>query len=426
MKRKGRGFSAPAMFFSFFLCLLLTSCGEATQKTSQEPEMVETETTIKEDKSMENVAILAYKVPEILPGILVNSDGYQAKSEKRAVFWGNDSADTFEIRKKDNDATVFAGPISWEKDKKLGYGDFSRFSEDGEYYIFCPVLGSSRSFLIKSKYLGETFDSLVDQIKEKARSNEAAIDEIAELLLLYEWYPELFGDEDANKIPDVLEFVAGWSEREEAADLRTAAVLAKFSFLYKGYDVKLATRILNKASGIYDQNGNGAGEDSDRFFALTELYRATGLFKFRQAIEDYDTFFSKNTDYLKYDGYLFGTMTYITTHQKISMDLCQNLLNDMNARAQEKASYFKDLVDPVESKNNGEKDILQDARVIMAANYVMNNIEYNRMIGEAWNYVSGQNEFSKSYREAATELSGYLMMAGQLHAVEDKLYIEEG
>lgn len=412
--------------FSFFFCVLLGGCKEIAEP---EPEVqVQPQTVMMEaDTSMEKVAVLSYEIPEIHPSILVNQDGYQARREKRAVFLDHGNEDTFQVRKTSDNQVVLEGDILWQEKEgsRIGYGDFTNLLEEGEYYFFTSTFGASKDFTISGDYFEKRQETLVEAVKDKARDNEATLPEITELLVLYEWYPEIFEDADENQIPDVLEFIAGWSEREESESVETAAVLAKFSFLYRTFDMKFATKILNKASTVYRKAPDKEGMDASHFFALTELYRATGLYAYRVAIEKYQEFLEKNTDFLYREGYLYGTMTYIMTHQKVKLELGKLLLSQVNAKAEENANYFQELIQPTMAKNNGPEEIMERSRIIIAANYVMNNLEYNRIIEGAWDYLAGQNESSKSYFEERESEAGYLLLVGQLHAVEDRLLFAE-
>ena len=56
--------------------------------------------------------------------------------------------------------------------------------------------------------------------------------------------------------------------------------------------------------------------------ALTELYRAAGLYTYRNQILEYKDFFEDNTSYLEETAYLYGSMTYLATRQPVDVDLC--------------------------------------------------------------------------------------------------------
>lgn len=88
------------------------------------------------------------------------------------------------------------------------------------------------------------------------------------------------------------------------------AVMAKFSYLYQKYDVQYATQCLQHASSVYTKLMSTSGRDAEKFMALTELYRAAGLYTYRNQILEYKDFFEDNTSYLEETAYLYGSMTY--------------------------------------------------------------------------------------------------------------------
>ena len=48
-----------------------------------------------------------------------------------------------------------------------------------------------------------------------------------------------------------------------------------------------------------------SGRDAEKFMALTELYRAAGLYTYRNQILEYKDFFEDNTSYLEETAYLY-------------------------------------------------------------------------------------------------------------------------
>lgn len=85
---------------------------------------------------------------------------------------------------------------------------------------------------------------------------------------------------------------------------------------------------------MYGQAQTTLNKDADRFFALTELYRATNLSTYRNRILDYAGFFENNSSYPEEVEYLYGSMTYLMTRQKVDMSLCETLMNNIMDRGQ--------------------------------------------------------------------------------------------
>ena len=406
--------------FSFFIFMFFSACGQPIEETLTEGEL---KPSINQTQSMEQVAVLAYELPESKPSILISFRGYQAKREKQAVFTSAYPIDSFEVRRATDDQVVLEKTVNYSKaeDGTVGTGSFSELVDEGEYYIFATGVGRSKQFHVCKSFFAEEFLYMTDRVRDKARENQASLHELAQLLMMYEWYPALFPDEDENGIPQILEFLAGWSEREENATMLTAGVMAKFSFLFQDYDRKLATKLLNKACTFFEQEKEGQGTDADYFFTLTELYRATGRYEYRKAIEEYVEYFKNHIDFLDREGYLYGAMTYLATYQKVNLELCNLLMEQINRKAEENAESLTKLTDPAAGKNNGPGQLFEQAYVVAAANFISNNPEYNRIVEKVWDYFAGQNSTSLDYISQCDDYAGYLLLLGQLYAVEERL-----
>ena len=204
-----------------------------------------------------------YEVPESLPSILVDQQGYAVSSSKIALFCGEELPETFEIIDTADGQSVYTGRIEQrgydeETGTFISYGDFTSFRTEGSYYIEAAVIGQSYTFDIAENPYEELYDVALKQYyynrcgltlstelageaahnachtKEAQMKDEASVkldvsggwhvDEIATrdvptgcstvnyLLLAYELYPEVFDDEvgipeSGNGIPDVLDEV---------------------------------------------------------------------------------------------------------------------------------------------------------------------------------------------------------------------------
>lgn len=204
-----------------------------------------------------------YEVPESLPSILVDQQGYAVSSNKIALFCGEELPADFEIIDAENGQNVYTGKIERKGyDEETGacisYGDFTSFQTEGTYYIEAAVIGQSYTFEIAKNPYRELYDAALKQYyynrcgltlsselageaahnachtKEAQMKDEASVkldvsggwhvDEAAtrdvptgcstvdHLLLAYELYPEVFDDavgipESGNGIPDVLDEV---------------------------------------------------------------------------------------------------------------------------------------------------------------------------------------------------------------------------
>lgn len=204
-----------------------------------------------------------YEVPESLPSILVDQQGYAESSNKIAFFRGEELPETFSVVDAENGKSVYTGTIEQKgRDEESGvfisYGDFTSLRTEGTYYIEAAVIGQSYTFEIAENPYQELYNAALKQYyynrcgltlstelagdaahnachtKEAQMKDEASVkldvsggwhvdgsgtrdvptgcSTIDHLLLAYELYPEVFSDEvgipeSGNGIPDVLDEV---------------------------------------------------------------------------------------------------------------------------------------------------------------------------------------------------------------------------
>lgn len=204
-----------------------------------------------------------YEVPESLPSILVDQVGYACRSDKLALFLGEQLPETFSVVDDESGQVVYTGQIEERETEDEGglpvrYGDFTELVTPGHYYIQAAMVGQSYAFEIaedpyedlyhaalKEYYYNRCGLTLSSEIAGEAARNachtgEAQlrgepdtrldvsggwhVDEMSSrdvaigcrtvnyLLLAYELYPEVFDDnvgipESGNEIPDVLDEV---------------------------------------------------------------------------------------------------------------------------------------------------------------------------------------------------------------------------
>ena len=158
------------------------------------------------------------------------------------------------------------------------------------------------------------------------------------------------------------------------------------------------------------------GKDADYFYALTELYRATGLHTYRNQIQDYASYFQGNSSYLGEASYLYGAMTYLVTRQQVNVELCNTFMSDIMDRGEEVSNLYEDLIHPVTAKNNGVNDLLNRAQELFSCNYILNNYEYTHIIEEFLDYLMGRNLESVCFYPEEGVKRGYLLLLSQLAA----------
>ena len=422
MKRFGK--RVAAAWAGIFLAVL-SGCGmQEEQENSGSPYLAV--------EGMESTPVVDYSVPRTLPNVLVDVRGYTAECEKRAAVKGRELPESFRLIDAETKEEVYSGQlekVTYNEELGLytGVACFDDYSKEGTYYLECDMVGQSYRFGIENSMYTELFQETYDIQMEACRDHSLTISDAMSLLVAYEWYSEVFPEENGDQIPDVLKSLQSWitfmeeSEPDDGDEALYAAFLAKFSYNYQKYDQAYATDCLRRASTVFGQAQTALSRDADAFFALTELYRATGLYTYRSQISDYKSFFENNGSYLEEASYLYGTMTYMATRQKVDVELCALFMNNLTNRGEEISKRYEDMIHPVAARNNGADDLLKSAVELSCANYVLNSYQYTQITEEFLHYLMGQNVESVCFYPEEGDRSSYMLLFAQLA----KIHMEE-
>lgn len=374
--------------------------------------------------AMEDIPVVDYVTPRMSCNILTDLEGYSSEGKKEVAVKGRELPEEFRLVDASTGETVYRGILEdtaylEAQELAIGYADFSDFSQEGKYYLECDIIGQSYRFEIRDQHIGELFSEDYERMASSSRAGTLPVEDAVLVLEAFEWYSEIFPDENYDKTPDILADLRTWITYMEAdPDMEEtalyAAFLAKFSYNYQNFDRQYATDCLKRASTVFGQNQGAAGMDADNFFALTELYRATGLSTYGNKIIQYKSFLKSDSAYLEEAGYLYGGMTYIVTRQNVDMDICDVFMVDMKARAEEVSNNYQDMIHPVNARNNGTEDLLKSAIEVSCANYVTNNYQYTGIVEEFLHYLMGENLDSVNFYEQDSEKAEYLLLLAQL------------
>lgn len=257
------------------------------------------------------------------------------------------------------------------------------------------------------------------------------------LLLAYELYGDVFTDEigipeSGNEIPDVIDEVkyeidwllkmqdntsgavysavsvvdnsaASYQLYTEAvtmdATIHFAATMAKFSYLYKNYDMNFATQCLKAADRAYRYAEKYLGDVSaeDYFYASTELYRASGALGYRKAAQDYLS--SVDRPDMENDYVFWGCVTYLSTKQSVDTNLCNKAISIL-LQYVETISYgsknSKYLTEGNKEQDNNS-ELLQKMARMAVVDHIISNHEYTTVLENHLHYFLGRNAQSISY-----------------------------
>lgn len=417
-------YSAFSLWMVMCLVLSLVGCGTSAG-TSHTEELVMEETTYQLLEAPE----LSYEVPEMLPGIKVAVAGYDNGEGKEIHFSGAKLPEEFTLIDSENGVTVYRGrlsDVSYNKDTGIysAVGDFSDYQNEGDYYVFAPILGYSYSFPIIEKgketflenaYLG--LDSMA-QTKEGVVENEEAV---LLLLLTYELYGTYIKQQEEG-VPQILQITTKYVEKcisqrelltetDVKDDFQLAAVLAKYSYVYQEYDKQKADEMIKLAATLWKQANDALVADAlypveNRMLAAAELYRATGLWSYRQVVEQMVKESNIKGTLLETREDLLAAVTYVATKQRVSVDVCSTLMKEIMERAEgiatsaERTSATLGGVSDAVALDN----ILWNMVILCVVEYVITNYEYGNIIKNQYYFLLGRNARGYNYKD--TDMAG--------------------
>lgn len=261
------------------------------------------------------------------------------------------------------------------------------------------------------------------------------------LLLAYELYGSVFTDEigipeSGNGIPDVLDEVkyeidwllkmqdsasgAVYSavsviENPDAAyvlyvepatmnaSIQFAAAMAKFSYLYQGYDRNFATQCLRAADRAYryvEQYPESIPQE-EYFYAAAELYRATGSYGYHNTVSKYLN--KENALDTENDYVFWGCVTYLATKQRVDVNLCEAVITDLLMDVEKislnsKSSKYLTEGNAQQSNNS---ELLQKMTRLAVVDHIITNHEYMMVLENHLHYFLGRNAQSVKYIDSA-------------------------
>lgn len=382
--------------------------------------------------SMEETPVVDYLVPQTLPGVLTDRRGYAVRDVKKAFVTGRELPETFAVVNAETGETAYYGTVrekayNAELERYVGYLDFSRVKEPGSYYVECDMIGQSYRFEIKERFYPELFQENYRETLKACEGGSLSVRGAIRFLGAYEWCGEIFPDQNRNSIPDVLEKLQGWVTYMEengagaGQEALYAAFLAKFSYNYKDYNYQYATECLKRAATVFGQATDAPDGDADSFYALTELFRATGLNTYRNRIAEYKGAFEDDRTYLEQESYLYGSMTYLMTRQKVDAELCEVFMYTVMNKGEEIIEQYWNMVSPAAWGTVSPDDLMKYAADLSCANHILNNYQYTNVIEEFLHYFMGRNPESVNFYENAEDRSGYLLLFAQLASTYENM-----
>lgn len=417
-------YSLLSLCMAMSLVLSLIGCSTGTTTTNAE-EMTKEETTYRLLETPE----LEYEIPEMLPGIKVAVAGYDNSEMKEIHFSGAKLPEEFSLIDSENGVTVYKGrltDVSYNKETGIysAVGDFSEYKNEGSYHVFAPILGYSYSFPIIEKgkdtflenaYLG--LDSMALTKEGVVENEEAAL----LLLLTYELYGSYIKKQEEGT-PEILEITTKYVEKcisqrelltetDVKDDYQLAAVLAKYSYVYQEYDKQKADEMIKLAATLWKQANESFAADAlypveNRMLAAAELYRATGVWSYRQVVEQMVKESSNKGTLLDTREDLLAAVTYVATKQRVSVDICTTLMKEIMKRAEEIAASAERTATALGGVSDAVAldNILWNMVILCVVEYVITNYEYGNIIKNQYYFLLGRNARGYNYKD--TDMAG--------------------
>ena len=263
------------------------------------------------------------------------------------------------------------------------------------------------------------------------------------LLLAYELYPDDMGDdmgipESGNGIPDLLDEVKyeiDWLLKMQDAKsgavyasvssvdnmtagyilyidgitmdatIHFAATMAKFSYLYQSQDREFATQCLKAADRAYRYAENYLADISQEqyFHAAAELYRATGGYQYHSVVKSYLT--QNPEPDLENDFVFWGCVTYLSTKQKVDMNLCNSVTQNLMRKGETISYTSKDskLLVATDEKQGSNAGLLRSMTRLAVVDHIITNHEYATVLENHIHYMLGRNLLAISYLDGEGE-----------------------
>lgn len=308
---------------------------------------------------------------------------------------------------------------------------------------------------------------------EKTRDVKTGCETLTNLLMSAEFYPEEQSDatgikESGNEIPDIIDeaaYEALWLLKMQ--DIKTGAVysgiletngnakleessmeacqyfiiaMAKFSYSMKNYDNTFATECLRASDAAWkyvesirnskkeeDKELQEQIDESLRFYGATELFRASGAYRYHTVIKEY---VQNTTDETKWtrEEYL-GIYTYLATRLYVSKSICEEWMKQIMDLGETIASESKDDSMLAVSVEDGDscQNLLWKMTVMTSIDYIIGNHEYDTILENNLHYLLGRNvnsySYIKSYGNDSTISEENLSVSDDLTQVSALIFI---
>lgn len=431
------------MLFAFSAAaLLLQGCAPSAVQSAQ------TQPTPNESVPTVDIATLGlssdqtYEYVKQVPAIITDRIGYLPTSKKVIYIENPELTKEFSIIDADTDEVIYEGHLhklddkNTKPDSSYYIGDFSEFNTEGRYRVFQPDVGYSYEFniapnsyhaiyeesyktiteaeYIQTSALIYTLSNLMltHEIYQNADSNEAFITGGIELLLSQQ-HPRTGAVYQELQSADTLALIESELASPSTATIQTdtmvslsataelAGVLAQFYCDYFETEQATAVAALRAAGRAYnyiDRYRDSVPSDS-LYFAASELYRATGQYRYKKTIADYDLIPVSNRTCSDYNYTMLADVAYLSSGYKTEYLRCEELMagyrdiaSDISKSSSKQTFYVQEDI-----KDLSEDDILDNMMTLGLVSYVLSGREYASIQSNYLHYLFGLNAGKTNY-----------------------------
>ena len=345
---------------------MLGGCGQQT-KVEEKPQ--------EEVKEVFQEEIEEDPEPQISGNILVNQLGYEPYAQKLVVFRGERSELNFEVLDAKSNEVIYSDSIlekeyNEKSEEYTSYGDFSKLTQAGEYYI---LMGNERSMTFSIEE--DIYQSLLKQQLDFFKKDQASQKEeqraliTVDLLLTYTY----FSPDDANLLK-IAKKEIDYVLNSEKTNSLTIAALAMFAQCYQETDADYSNQCLQKAEEDWKRLEKTGLEEL--YWPTAQLYKVTGNYAYQEILNQ--CFDRKIPEKLgKNNQGLYGTLAYLTTTKKTNVEVCTRLMNFLFDEAIDLIEIsskdgYKVALDEHYSTQSGS-ELVQNARLLTIMNIISNS-----------------------------------------------------
>lgn len=390
--------------------------------------------------------VFTYDYSEQRPSIITDRVGYIPTGKKVIYIEGTDPAREYRIVRDGTEEVVFEGKLhritesddkaASSTDNSIYIGDFTDLTEEGTYRAFQEDVGYSYEFSIGQDNYHALYTEAYKTITDAEYiQTSALIYTLSNLMLTHEIYEGAYTDDSfirggieellSQQHPrtgavyqelqnaETLALIEEELSHPSTATIQTdsmislsstaelAGVLAQYYVNYYETDQPLAVQALRAAGKAYnyiDRFRDGVKSDS-YYYASSELYRATGQYRYRKAIADYDLIPEQTRTVSDYDYTMLADVAYLSSGYKTDYVRCEELMgryrdtaSRISGSSSKQSFYVQADIDDI-----SEDELLYNMMTLGLVSYILSGREYASVQSNYLHYMFGINKDMTNY-----------------------------